>query len=92
MGAWRMASFNVARERFTQAIAALEQALAAAGKRQDQHQETARELLALRARHAALQADHAALQKSYDGLRQQRASAARRLDGTIASLHEVLGA
>lgn len=92
MGAWRMASLNEARERFTQAIAALEQALAAAGKRHGQQLEMASELMALRARHAALEADHAALQKSYDELRQQRASAARRLDGTIASLHEVLGA
>ncbi|MSP42523.1 MAG: cell division protein ZapB [Alphaproteobacteria bacterium] len=44
----------------------------------------------LRARHAALEAEHAALQKSYERLRQQQASTAQRLDGAIASLHDVL--
>jgi chromosome segregation ATPase len=85
-----MASFDEARERFAQAVSALENALEAAGKRAGQHQEAASELSLLRTRHAALEAAHAALQKSYDRLRQQQVSTAQRLDGAIASLHDVL--
>ncbi len=86
-----MVSLEQAQERFTLAIAGLERALGAVQKRQDQQQETARELAALKARHVALESEHAHLRKSYDALRKQQLAATKRLDGTIASLHEVLG-
>lgn len=87
-----MASLEQAQERFTQAISGLERALAAVQKRQDRQQETAKELTALKACHAALEAEHAALRKSFDALRKQQQMVAKRLDGTITSLHEVLSA
>lgn len=85
-----MASFNAAQERFARAASALEVAVEAAGKRASQRREAVKELSLLRTRHAALEAEHAALQRSYERLRQQQASTVQRLDGAIASLHDVL--
>lgn len=87
-----MGSLEQAQERFAKAMSGVERALAAMQKRQDQQQGAARELAALKARHAALEVEYAGLRKSFDRLRKQQQAAVKRLDGTISSLHEVLGA
>lgn len=84
-----MASLEKAQERFIQAISGLESAFTAA---QQRHMQMQGDLSALQARHATLEAEHAALRKSYEALHRQQAAAGKRLDGAIASLHEVLGA
>ncbi len=87
-----MASLEQAQERFQLAISGLERAIAAAQQRHDQLQGVAQELDALRARYAAIESEQAVLRKSHDALLKQHQMIAKRLDGTISTLHEVLGA
>ncbi|MDO9461732.1 MAG: hypothetical protein Q7N95_16685 [Alphaproteobacteria bacterium] len=87
-----MASLEQAQERFAKAISDVERALAAMQQRQSQYDAVTQELTRLKASHAALQAEHAGLRKSYDAVLKRQQVATKRLDGTISSLHEVLGA
>lgn len=87
-----MASLEQAQERFAQAISGVERALAAVQQRQNQQDSIAKELAALKASYASLESEHAGLRRSYESLRKQQQAVAKRLDGTISSLHEVLSA
>lgn len=87
-----MSSLEEAQKRFAQAMEGLERALAAVRARQDAQQAVEQELALLKTRHIALEAEHADLQKSYQTLRRQQQVIAKRLDGTISSLREVLSA
>lgn len=87
-----MTALEQARERFNRAMAGVERALETIGQQHARRQKAETELEALKLRHVALQAEHAALQKSHDRLLKQQQSLASRIDGTIGSLQEVLGA
>ncbi|MCK9992270.1 MAG: hypothetical protein Dbin4_00790 [Alphaproteobacteria bacterium] len=87
-----MTALEQARERFNRAMAGVERALETMGQQHARQQKAEKDLAALKARYAALEAEYAALQKSHDRLLKQQQSLASRIDGTIGSLQEVLGA